>query len=253
MGAYFIAAGSKSRSRDTLERPTAAAVLEPVLADDVLADLRACFAGGESIHVWGAMEGGRSALEQLNRGDYVVDVNGAEIVQVFEFAFSFKPHDTRLQEALGWADGGAKPFVYVMFLRRPRTPRESHRDKSYFQHAFAFDKANWLSRSRYFDAEILAAALARCEVDTVEDLLGIDVAPVQIDATPAARAEDHASAQAAIDSRQARRQALLAEVQSDWHNARVNLLDASAKLLELATRALKKVDERVSRNRDAGS
>ena len=247
MGAYFIAAGSKSRSRYTLERPTEAAAFDSLLPDDVLAELRACYTGGEPIYVWGVMEAGRSAFDQVRRGDYVVDVNGSEIVQVFEFAFSFTPPDTRLQDALGWAGGKSKPFTHVMFLRQPRTPRAGHLEKSYFQQAFAFDKSNWLSRSRYFGPEALAAAVVRCDVDTVEGLLGIDDAQAETGVAPETCKVDHASV---IDSRQAQRQALLEEVLHDWHSARDNLLDASSKLLELATRAMKRADERLSGNRD---
>ena len=157
MGVYFLAAGSKSRSRDTLEHRTEMAVFEPVLTSDARSRLRGCFDEGESIYVWGAMEAGRSALAEVQPGDYAVDVDGSDVVQIFEFGFSFDPTDTNLQEALGWTEGGAKPFTHVFFLRRPQIPRAGHRDKSYFQHVFAFDRANWLSRSRYFDQETLAA------------------------------------------------------------------------------------------------
>ncbi len=247
MGAYFIAAGSKSRSRDTLEHPTELAVFEPLLTSDVLNRLRASFDDGESIYVWGAMEAGRSALEQVELGDYVVDVDGGDIVQVFEFAFAFEPSNVALQEALGWVGGSAKPFTHVFFLRRPSIPRSGHRDKSYFQHVFAFDRATWLSRSRYFDRETLAAAMARCDVDTLEDLLGIESRRLDADVS---RKADRAPPEPTIDSRQAKRRALRDEVRSDWQSARINLIDASTKLLELATRAMKKADERF-RDRDS--
>jgi len=247
MGAYFIAAGSKSRSRDTLEHPTELAVFEPLLTRDALNRLRASFDDGESIYVWGAMEGGRSALEQVELGDYVVDVDGSDIVQVFEFAFAFEPSNVALQEALGWAEGSATPFTHVFFLRRPSIPRAGHRDKSYFQHVFDFDKATWLSRSRYFDRETLATAMARCDVDTLQELLGIESRRLDAEVS---RKADRAPPEPAIDSRQAKRRALRDEVRGDWQSARINLIDASTKLLELATRAMKKADERF-RDRDS--
>ncbi|MEJ2130081.1 MAG: hypothetical protein P8Y95_00260 [Gammaproteobacteria bacterium] len=328
MGVYFITAGSKSRSRDTLEHATELSVLVSLLSDDVLARLREGL-GEHSLYVWGTMEAGRGELDHVQPGDYVVDVNGSEIVQVFEFVLACEPEGSAVQDALGWTKGGGKPFTHVFFLRRPRIPSEDRRDKIYFQKAFAFDKANWLSRSRYFDTSALDTAMKRCGVDAVEALLGIDVpreeavrvtarleenpAAVTREGKPAAaareekpaaatreekpvvvvreekpaavhpeektaavmrdesaaaaprdrpatatradndttsaRAEEPRSRYAAPDSRRAKRAALLVEVRRDWRTAGVNLLDASTKLLELVTRALKNTDDRASRRR----
>lgn len=245
MGVYFMAASSKSRARDTLERPLSTEQLSGLLADDVLDDVQRAGAG-EGVYVWGTMDTGRGALEQLRPGEYVVDVNGAEVVQVFEFLLAYRPEDISLQQALGWTEGGAKPFTHVMFLRRPRAPRDSHRDKAHFQQALGFDKPSWLSRSRYFDSESLASALARCEVDTVEALLGID-APVSQPRIEPVATPQRAAPRFREDSREARRKALREEMRRDWHTARVNLVEASARLLELATRAVKRVEERRAR------
>lgn len=310
MGVYFITAGSKSRSRATLEHATELSVLESLLSDDVLARLREGL-GEDSLYVWGTMDAGRAELDHVQPGDYVVDVNGSEVVQVFEFVLACEPEGSAVQDVLGWTKGSAKPFTQVLFLRRPRAPDEDRRDKTYFQKAFGFGKATWLSRSRYFDKSTLDTAMKRCGVDTVESLLGIEAPPVAAplaavareekpaavtrevkpvaavreekpvavhaeektaavmreesaaaaprdkpatatradDATASTWADESRSRYTALDSRRAKRAALLEEVRRDWRTAGVNLLDASTKLLELVTRALKKTDDRASGRR----
>ena len=179
MGIYFLAAGSASRNREkTLDKGHRVDALARYLDSEHSDELRSCF-GGQLAYLWGANKEGD--LGSLSRGSYVVDVKNRRVIQVFRFGFFVVTSDTRLQDHVGWDQEKPKeerrPYRYVYFLSSPINTRRT--EKAFFQSAFGLqENQNWLVGQRYFDDLEVAAALESTRCSSVEQLLGIEVAPV---------------------------------------------------------------------------
>ncbi|HIG73520.1 MAG TPA: DUF3883 domain-containing protein [Bacteroidetes bacterium] len=172
MGVYFMAAGSENRTR-TLDRGWAVDDVVRVVPEHE-AKLRAAYPEGHGVYAWGATDGSLHQLSRVQEGDYVVDVNGPDIVQVF--SFEFWTTSPELRRLFGWEPGGnGNEYEHAYFLSH-RQPT-SRRRKAEFQHAFGFRNSHWLAGQRYFDDDVIAEAMERTGALSIEEFLGLRETP----------------------------------------------------------------------------
>lgn len=176
MGVYFIAAGSSTKNREkTLERPHTVGELAECVPSYIASRLQQSYADGESVFAWGATDARANTLAKVRPGEFVVDVDGPVVRQVFTFEFQFTTDDLRLQNYLGWDRERPLPehrrYRHVYFLSSPQPTERTQ--KSWFQHAFGFTNPHWLTGQRYFSDQMIREAMRRTQSPTVEAFLGI--------------------------------------------------------------------------------
>ena len=128
MGIYFIAAGTSSKNRQrTLDKPHSFEEISSFLSPNERDELGKLFTKNEGIYVWGANRKNLNDLQQIRKGEFVVDVKNKVVIQIFKFCFFIETHNTRLQEFLGWDQekplANRRPYHYVYFLREPTPTR----------------------------------------------------------------------------------------------------------------------------------
>lgn len=177
MGLYLMPAGTSSKNRDkSLDQSFTRNKLKPYVPESIFEKLKTHFDPNDPIYVWGANKGSVRYLEKISEDEYVLDVKGKEVSNVFQFCFYYKTPDTKLQQFIGWDQEKPKekrrPYRYVYFLKNPQKPKKS--EKSYYGKALGYDSGpRWLMGQRYIDDEQLNDSLKRTGARSVEQFLGL--------------------------------------------------------------------------------
>lgn len=178
MGLYLMLAGTSSKNREkSLEQSFNRDDLKPFLPNETYKKLNSHFDKNDSIYIWGANEGSISQLENVEEGEYVLDVKNKEVPNVFQFCFWYKTPHTNLQEYIGWDEekpiDDKRTYRYVYFLKNPQTP--SHDTKAYYGKAFGHEgNPYWLMGQRYVDDKELNKAINKTSSKSVEEFLGVE-------------------------------------------------------------------------------
>jgi hypothetical protein len=178
MGIYFIAAGNSSRNREkSLDKSFTLKEIEPYLKKEHFEKIIKYINRDEPAYIWGANTNAHNQLNKVRLGEYVVDVENADVVQVLTFCCSIRTFDHRLQEFIGWDNEKPKekrrPFEYVFFLKKRQDT--NNKKKKYYQYAFGFNNnSHWLDGQKYFDDSLVKAAIVIKGSKNIEEFLGIN-------------------------------------------------------------------------------
>lgn len=174
-GLYFMAAGKRNSNRKTLDDGEHVRIVSCYLPEEGQTKLLRRFGNDELVYAWGASRRHLRGLDQLTLGDYVVDVDGPTVRQVFQFVFYLYLRDNRFQDWVGWdaekSGNERRTYPFVYFLRNPQPVAD--RNKDFFQVAFGAKKSNFLISQKWFDEARVKAALAKADVPSIEAFLGI--------------------------------------------------------------------------------
>lgn len=174
---YLIAAGTSSKNRfKTLEKSWSINDIGKYLSDDIHDKIMYYFPNGLGIYAWGINR--PNEISKVLPGEYVIDIKNKDVVQIFEFCFFFETNNQRLQNYFGWDHEKNKEekrqYKYVYFLKNPQ--KTSRKKKSFFGNAFQLSQnPQWLIRQRYFNDELVVAAMNNSNSKNINQFLGINI------------------------------------------------------------------------------